>query len=170
MSGIPLGLLYANAMEWAVHKHVLHDKGRKRGTFWGFHLHAHHKASVLHDFYDEDYDKPVWSTQARWREAWTLAGITAAHLPLAPVAPLFTATVAWSAVRYYRVHKRAHLDPAWAREHVPWHVDHHLGRDHDQNWCVTHPFFDHVMGTRVPYVGTDAERADRDRRTAPMPG
>ena len=36
-----------------------------------------------------------------------------------------------------------------AREHLPWHVDHHLGRNQDTNWCVTKPWFDYIMGTRV---------------------
>ncbi|TVQ90609.1 MAG: hypothetical protein EA397_12320 [Deltaproteobacteria bacterium] len=154
MIGIPIGLAYANALEWAIHKVVLHDMGRKRDRFWSFHMHDHHRASVLNDFYDPDYEKPFWATKARRREVWTLAAATALHLPLAPVAPFFTGTVIYSAVRYYQVHKKSHLDPAWAVEHLPWHVDHHMGRNPDMNWCVTHPFFDHVMGTRQPTEAT----------------
>jgi sterol desaturase/sphingolipid hydroxylase (fatty acid hydroxylase superfamily) len=56
------------------------------------------------------------------------------------------------------------LDPEWARKVVPWHVDHHLGPDQDKNWCVTKPWFDWVMGTRVPYVGTAREAADLAKR------
>ncbi len=36
MIGIPLGLLWANAGEWAIHKYVLHGLGRRKGTFWAF--------------------------------------------------------------------------------------------------------------------------------------
>ena len=64
----------------------------------------------------------------------------------------------FSAVRYYRVHKRAHRDPSWAREHLPWHYDHHMGPNQDANWCVTWPWFDWVMGTREHYVGTERDR------------
>ena len=35
-----------------------------------------------------------------------------------------------------------------------------MGPDQDQNWCVSWPWFDHIMGTRVVYLGT--ERAERD--------
>ncbi len=33
MIGIPLGLLTGNAMEWVVHRHVLHGLGKRRGTW-----------------------------------------------------------------------------------------------------------------------------------------
>jgi hypothetical protein len=39
-----------------------------------------------------------------------------------------------------------------------------MGPDQDANWCVTHPFFDHLMGTRKVWLGTAAQRADETRR------
>ncbi len=78
--------------------------------------------------------------------------------------PFFTATVWYSAWNYYRVHKRSHQDPEWGRRHLPWHVDHHLGPDQNANWCVTKPWFDYVMGTHKPYVGTAREALDQSRR------
>ncbi len=92
--------------------------------------------------------------------------LAAAHLPLFPVAPFFTAAVWYSAARYHRVHKRAHLDPDWAREHLPWHYDHHMGPNQEANWCVTQPWFDHLMGTREPYTGTSRESRDSVRHAA----
>jgi sterol desaturase/sphingolipid hydroxylase (fatty acid hydroxylase superfamily) len=80
------------------------------------------------------------------------------------VAPFFVGTLWVSMVRYYRVHKRAHLDSTWAREHLPWHYDHHMGPNQHRNWCVTHPWFDRVVGTRVPYLGTEREAEDRTKR------
>jgi sterol desaturase/sphingolipid hydroxylase (fatty acid hydroxylase superfamily) len=32
---------------------------------------------------------------------------------------------------------------------IPWHYDHHMNSNQDANWCVTRPWFDYVMGTRV---------------------
>ena len=89
--------------------------------------------------------------------------LAAAHLPLLPIAPFFTAAVWYSAIRYHRVHKRGHLDPNRARTHLPWHYDHHMGPNQEANWCVTRPWFDYVMGTREPYVGTLRESGDRAR-------
>ncbi len=36
---------------------------------------------------------------------------------------------------------------------MPWHYDHHMGKDQNSNWCVTHPLFDMVLGTRKEYLG-----------------
>ena len=47
---------------------------------------------------------------------------------------------------------------------MPHHYDHHMGKNQDANWCVTHPFFDWVMGTREPYYGTEAYERDQERR------
>lgn len=166
MIGIPLGLLAANATEWVVHKYVLHDLGRNRDSFWAFHWHDHHRACRRHGHHDPAYDSGALEESARRRETGALIGAAIAVTPLLPIAPFFTATLYYSAVHYYRVHKRAHLDPDWAREHLPWHYDHHMGPNQDANWCVTRPWFDHLMGTREPYVGTESERRDRSRREA----
>lgn len=166
MLGFPIGLLYANAGEWFIHKHVLHGRGRRRESFWSFHFHEHHRAARQHGFRDADYERPAWGWHAQGREVFGVAGLMVAHLPLLPVAPFFTLAVWYSGWRYHRVHKRSHLDPDWARKHLPWHYDHHMGPDQHANWCVTRPWFDHVMGTRVPYLGTERERRDRARRRA----
>lgn len=163
MIGIPIALLISNAGEWVIHKYVLHELGRKKKSFWSFHWHEHHKASRRQGFRDPAYERPLFGWHAQAREALGLVGLSLAVTPLAPVAPFFVGTVYFCALRYYRLHKKSHLDPAWAREHLPWHYDHHMGPDQEANWCVTHPFFDHVMGTRVPYAGTEREERDRMR-------
>ena len=164
MIGIPLGLITANAIEWVVHKHVLHGLGKHKESIWAFHWHEHHRACRKNGHRDADYERPVWKGHAQRKEALALVAGAAAVLPLAPVAPFFTGTIVYSAIHYYRVHKRAHLDPEWAREHLPWHYDHHMGPDQNANWCVTRPWFDHLMGTRVPYVGTERAARARARR------
>lgn len=155
MIGIPLGLLYSNAGEWLIHKHVLHGLGRNRRSFWSFHWHEHHARSRKNDMFDEQYTGTLLGWSPQTQELVALLGLAAAHVPLLPVAPFFASTVLWSMLRYYRMHKRCHLDTDWGRAKMPWHVDHHLGRDQDLNWCVTHPFFDHLMGTRQAYAYGD---------------
>ena len=164
MIGIPLGLLAANASEWLVHKHILHDKGRRKGSFWSFHWHEHHRASRKNAFRDEHYERPLLGWNAQSKEALALAVSATLSIPLIPVAPFFVGTMWYSAFNYYRVHKRAHLDPDWAREHLSWHYDHHMGPDQDANWCVTRPWFDHWMGTRKPYAHTEREARDLSRK------
>jgi len=164
MIGIAAGLLYSNATEWLVHKYVLHGPGKKKGSFWSFHFHEHHRAARQNNHIDAAYERPLLGWHGQSKEALGLAMLTAAHLPLFPIAPLFTSTLVYSAVDYYRKHKRAHLDPDWARSHLPWHYDHHMGPNQDCNWCVTRPWFDHIMGTRVVYTGTEREKKDEQRR------
>ena len=166
MIGIPIGLLTANAIEWVVHKHILHGLGRQKESVWAFHWHEHHRACRRHGHRDADYERPVFGGHAQGKEALALAAGVMAVMPLAPVAPWFTATIAYSAVRYYRVHKRAHLDPEWAKVHLPWHYDHHMGPNQNANWCVTRPWFDHLMGTREPYLGTERAAQDAAKRAA----
>ncbi|MGE3767316.1 MAG: sterol desaturase family protein [Kofleriaceae bacterium] len=164
MLGIPIGLVVANATEWAFHKYVEHGLGLDRKSFWAFHWHDHHRNARRNGNVDADYKEPLrkWNGQSKEVLALTLTGV--ALMPLAPIAPFFVGTMIYSGIKYYRVHKRAHLDPAWAREHLPWHYDHHMGPNQHANWCVTHPWFDELMGTREPYVGTEREQRDRAKR------
>src|SRR4051812_45656751 len=142
MLGIPLGLLYANAGEWLIHKYVLHGLGKKKGSFFSFHWAEHHRACRKHEFFDPDYRRSMFGKHAQGKEALAIAALMVAHAPLLPVAPLFTATVWYSAVNYFIKHRKAHLDPEWAKRHLKHHFDHHMGREQDANWCVTQPWFD----------------------------
>ena len=170
MIGIPLGIAYSNASEWLIHKYVLHGLGRDKKNFWAFHWHEHHKKARTHDMFDDQYNGSLLSAvmkgewNAKTKEAAGLILAALAHAPLLPVAPFFTLTVWACSANYYRVHKRAHLDPAWARDHLPWHVDHHMGKNQDANWGVTWPLFDWILQTREKYTGTDAEKADLARK------
>lgn len=166
MIGIPLGLLYANAAEWLIHKHVLHGAGKKKGHFFSFHWGDHHKAVRQKEHIDPGYQRSVFGWHSQGKEALSIALLTSTHLPLFPVAPFFVGTLVYSAFRYHYVHRRSHLDAEWARAHLPWHYDHHMGPNQDANWCVSRPWFDHLMGTREPYVGTEREAKDRVRRAA----
>lgn len=158
LAGIPLGLAIANLAEWLAHRLILHGLGRRRSSFWAFHWHEHHKASRRGWMFDPDYRRPALGWHAQGKEILGLGLAAVPVLALLPSAPVLGATLLWSAVDYYRKHKRAHLDQAWARVHLPWHVDHHMGRDQDANWCVTHPWCDILFGTRRPWIGTPDEK------------
>ncbi len=166
MIGIPLGLLTANGVEWWVHKHWLHGRGKNRDSFWSFHWHDHHRNVRRSGHHDVDYTQPFWRSTPRFKEVVSLVGSAVAIAPLFPVAPFFVGTLWYANANYYRKHKKSHLDIEWARTHLPWHYDHHMGPDQNQNWCVTRPWFDHLMGTRVPYLGTPRAARDDARRAA----
>ncbi len=166
MLGIFAGLIYANAMEWVIHKYLLHEDGRKKGSFWRFHYSEHHKNARQNNFLDPDYEKSLLEWNAQSKEAFALLLGAGIHLPLFPILPGFVSALWFSMGYYYYVHKRSHLEPEWGRKHLPWHYDHHMGKNQDANWCVTFPLFDHIMGTRIYYLGTEAEKLDHERRLA----
>ncbi len=160
--GIPVALFYANAMEWLIHKYLLHGLGKNKASFFSFHWHDHHQASRKEDMFDPQYVRPLFTWSPQGKEALCVAALIVIHGLLLPLAPFFALTCGYCALRYYFVHRRAHLDGAWAREHVPVHYDHHMGKDQNANWCVTAPWFDVIMGTRKRYAGVpESERATR---------
>jgi hypothetical protein len=145
-----LGLLYANAGEWFMHKYILHALGKNRQSFWAYHWYEHHSASAKNGMLDPGYQNmtlTTWNTQSK--ELAVLAGIVLLHLPVAWFFPSFIGAVYLSLALYYYKHRKAHLDPVWARRHLRWHYEHHLGGDCSANWCVTWPWFDYLLGTRV---------------------
>ena len=145
-----LGLLYANAGEWLMHKYILHGLGKNRNSFWAYHLLEHHAVCTSNSMLDPGYQKitlTAWNTQTK--ELFVLAGIVLLHVPVFLIFPAFTSAVYVSLGLYYYKHRKAHLDPVWARRHLRWHYEHHLGGNASANWCVTWPWFDYLKGTRV---------------------
>ena len=147
------GFVYCNALEWIVHKYVLHGLGKKKNSFWSFHWRGHHKESRRNNFKDSRWDNIPLHKDKEFLGILFLAVMHAATLWISPV---LYGTIVWRAVVYYRVHKKSHDDEDWAKQNVPWHWDHHMGpgKAVEANWCVTHPFFDNLMGTRVKYYLT----------------
>jgi hypothetical protein len=144
-----LGLLYVNAGEWLMHKYIFHGLGRSRQSFWAYHWHEHHAVCARNGMLDPGYrhlDLTTWNAQSK--ELAVLAIIAMAHVPLFMVLPVFSAAVYASLALYYYKHRKAHLDPGWARRHLRWHYEHHLARSAG-NWCVTWPWCDYLLGTRI---------------------
>jgi len=145
---LALALLYANLGEWLMHKFILHGLGKKPGSIWAYHWYEHHAICAKHAMLDAGYTRlnlSVWNAQTK--ELATLAVIVGLHLPLTWHWPAFGVGLYGSLLLYYLRHRKAHLDPDWARQHLPWHYDHHM-RPGSGNWCVTWPWFDLLLGTR----------------------
>ncbi|MCG8438503.1 MAG: sterol desaturase family protein [Pseudomonadales bacterium] len=154
MLGFPVALLTANAFEWYAHKVWLHEYPRKHRNSPFFSHIRHHKRVRLNGFEDEHYTMPMFQDQEIFNEKVALIGLCAVFTPTVAVAPFFTAGIYYSAWQYWHKHSKAHLQPEWARTQLPWHYDHHMNTHQDANWCVTRPWFDYLMGTRV--IGDDS--------------
>lgn len=163
MIGIPLAVASFAYGEWAAHRYLLHWLGRDKTSIFAFHFHTHHQKVRRSGGYDPDFEGPVWSTPTQLGEAIGLVAIGIAHAPLLPIAPFYTATTWYLLAKYRRDHRRCHIDPAWGREHLAWHYDHHMGANQHRNWGVTFQWFDRLVGTRENFVGTPKELADRPR-------
>lgn len=147
---VVIGLLYVNLLEWIIHRHVLHGLGVKKSSFFSFHWHRHHRTCRKYNFADSDYTDPFkWETTGK--EVAGLALLSLVHLPVVLVSPVLFASLFCGAVLYYFLHSRSHMYPQWGRRWMPWHFDHHQGKNQNANWCVSYPFWDYVFKTRVKY-------------------
>ncbi|MFB2703456.1 MULTISPECIES: sterol desaturase family protein [Marinobacter] len=154
MIGFPIALIFANGFEWYAHKYILHGTPRpgqpryspipkSMKSHW-----QHHKIVRTTDYQDDGYAEGL----SNWRtrdEVISLLKLTAITSLAMPVAPFFTLGTYYAAARYFYVHRRSHLEPEWGKKAIPWHYDHHMNTNQDANWCVTRPWFDYIMGTRV---------------------
>ena len=154
MIGFPIALIFANGFEWYAHKYILHGTPRpgqpryspipkSMKSHW-----QHHKIVRTTDYQDEGYEEGLdnWRTRDEVTSLLKLTAITSLAMP---VAPFFTLGTYYAAARYFYVHRRSHLEPEWGKKTIPGHYDHHMNTNQDANWCVTRPWFDYIMGTRV---------------------
>jgi sterol desaturase/sphingolipid hydroxylase (fatty acid hydroxylase superfamily) len=141
------GYVYATAVEWSVHRFIFHGLG-KRYKALSFHWAQHHRAVRQHEGGDPSYHSSVFSWSAHGREFWGVAVGLLLHTPLIPYLPGFFLGAMVVGLNYARIHRKSHVDPAWCRRSLPWHWDHHMGKNPDANWCVTNEWFDKLMGTR----------------------
>ena len=141
------GMLYVNFLEWAIHKFILHELGKRKNSIFSFHW-FHHRLARTNDYLDLEYVDPWWKRLSRAKEIFGLLVITAAHLPLALWSIPFYLGCVLQGFLYYVLHSRSHLDKEWTKKWMPWHYEHHMGKDQNSNWCVTYPFWDHVFRTR----------------------
>jgi sterol desaturase/sphingolipid hydroxylase (fatty acid hydroxylase superfamily) len=144
---VAIGLASASAIEWLVHKYVLHGAGKKKDSFWRFHWREHHRTARKNDMYDDSY-KETFFHPSRLREILGILLLMLIQTPFFWVAPWYVLATWVYSITYLWAHRKAHLDTAWGKRWMPWHVTHHLGRDQDQNWGVVSCWWDYVLGSR----------------------
>lgn len=155
LKGFIAGLVLANGFEWLAHKFILHGTHRtgqaryspvpkSMKSHW-----EHHREVRQQQFHDHSYVEGIshWRTKNEIVSLAVVAGVASAVFY--PFSKGMAAAAIYSACNYYDVHRRSHLSPAWAKKTIPWHYDHHMNSNQDANWCVTKPWFDYLLGTRV---------------------
>ena len=147
-----MGWLYGHFFEYVAHRWVFHNKKLKK-TF-RHHYAQHHARSRRGVMVDVSAYKTVSLKDFEFRALFI--GLIL-HSPIAFWFPYFFLMVIYSAAAYYFIHKRSHMDYVWARRYLPWHYDHHMGKNSNKNWAVRLPIFDYLLGTREIYKGTMLE-------------
>lgn len=145
-----LAFLYANLLEWAIHKYLFHGLGKNKESHFAGHWHTHHKLCRKNDNQDETYKEFPPHSSVR-QELNSLLILVLLHTPVLFISPFFFGSLVYFAARYFYIHRKSHTDVEWGKRNFPWHYDHHMGKDQDSNWGVTSPLWDHILGTRKRY-------------------
>lgn len=149
---IILAFVYANFVEWAWHKGVFHGLGKNSKSRFSSHWREHHRDVRKQCGFDLNYKNAIGTPGGPTEEILGLTVGALLHLPLLFYFPVFVFAVWVHAIVYFLIHRKSHLDIEWAKKYVPWHYDHHMGRNQDANWCVTFPFWDYILGTREHFL------------------
>jgi hypothetical protein len=170
---IPVAWIVQQFSEWAIHKYILHPWGKKKGSFFHYHW-EHHNRCRKNNNIDQEYIDMFngkFSPMVK-KELWL---ILALNLTLALPTALFMfvpygiCVALWQWL-YFFLHAMSHttnsrtvptqhsLDsisivaeesdagsPGW----LPWHDEHHMGKDQNLNWCVTSDWPDRLFKTRT---------------------
>ncbi len=162
---IILAFVYSLFLEWALHKHVLHGIGKKRGSPMSFHFFEHHGQSRMNNFIDPAYKRlSIRPDNGSGKEIISLVLLSVLHLPLLFILPWAFLTLMLCVIHYFVIHMMSHRDPQWARLWLPWHYAHHMAPNQESNWGVRFDWIDRLLGTREYYVGTKREAKDIARR------
>ncbi len=155
IKGFVAGVIFANAFEWVAHKYILHGihragqpryspVPRSMQSHW-----EHHREVRKQNYQDDGYVQGLKNWRTR-NELMSLGVVTIVASSLVyPISKGMVLAFCYSAGNYFYTHRRSHMDPDWGKRKIPWHYDHHMNSNQDANWCVTRPWFDYVMRTRV---------------------
>jgi len=137
-----LGWLYGHILEYIAHRYLLHDKKRFKKLFRN-HFKSHHNISRKNKMYDKSYENLLSSKF----EVLSLILTLVCHIPVLLFAPYFFVAVLWSVTSYYILHKISHISTSWGKKWLPWHYEHHMGKNQHLNWGVRLPLIDKLLGT-----------------------
>ena len=135
--------MYANFLDWGVH--VLLHKPKGKSPF-KFHW-KHHGVARRHQNHDPDYKERLFH-----KETYLTIVAILLHVPLIFVWPYFALTAIAYGLLYMVLHRLSHTYVEFFKKWMPWHYEHHMGRNQNANWCVICPLMDYLLGTRVKWL------------------
>jgi len=147
---VVLGFVLGSLVEWIAHRYFLHNFSKR--LFSSSHFSVHHKKCRKHNNFDDDYlNFPPSSIDGGGGEIVLLASLVIVFTPTILVSFWLWAGLVVHSFLYYFLHRKSHIDVEWGKKWMPWHWDHHMGKDQNCNWGVTNSIFDHIFRTRKIY-------------------
>jgi len=151
MLAIVLAALIQNLSEWFAHKYLLHGLGTKKDSFFHYHWEHHHRCRKNGNE-DQEYVEFFSGDISRMltKEVGFMV-LLSLVVPLGfwNVWPAFSIATLFFLWLYFFAHAYSHVNVELGKRLMPWHYDHHQGIDQNTNWCVTFPWADWLLGTRV---------------------
>lgn len=145
-TGIFLGYAYSHVLEWFMHR-LLHFYGKKKDSLLSHHMRSHHKVSRINDYYEPEYSNVFFTQEAKF-----LLALAYIHLFLLPIMPLFYFSLIFNAYSYYRIHRKSHMNIKWTKQYLPWHYEHHMGKNPHKFWGVRSNFIDRMIAQKSKQI------------------
>ena len=136
---------YSHVLEYFIHK-LMHDY-KNFGFFFKHHFGGHHKISRKNHMRDDSYIN-IYTKSSLFEILSLLAGALL-HLPILFFFPFAYITLLVSAGQYYWMHRKSHIDIEWGKRVMPWHYDHHMGKDQHKNWGVRSNIIDRIVSYKL---------------------
>ena len=133
-----LGFVFANFVEWAIHKYLFHGFGKRKNSMFAFHLREHHRNCLRNKNKDGRYT---------FREFMGIVFLLLITFPLFLVSQWFYYGMCLYGALFLIVHKIVHTQVEFGRKWFPWHYEHHMKYPH-YNMNVVIPIADHILRSR----------------------
>ena len=133
--------LYGHVLEYFLHR-VMHDY-KHFPFFFKHHFSGHHKIARQNQMKDKSYIN-VFTKSSLFEFLGLSIGLII-HLPILLIFPFAYITLVISVVQYYYLHRKSHIDVEWGKKSMPWHYNHHMGKDQHENWGVRSNVIDQLV-------------------------
>ena len=142
-----LAFLVSSFLEYIIHRYVLHNKLFPK--IFKYHFGRHHGQSRRLNGIDPDYFKFPKNLKDGLFEILGIIFLNIIFIPFYFLDIWFFGFIISYSWFYYFIHRYFHIYPDFFKKILPWHWDHHMGKNQNINWGITNPIFDLIFRTRV---------------------
>lgn len=132
-----VGLMYANVVEYSVHRYLFHGLGKSKNSIFAFHLRGHHLVCRKNDFLD---------LKISFFETFGVFILILLQAPIYFILPYMFYGITTYGILFVLLHNYMHKKPEFAKKYFPWHWNHHM-KNQNKSWGVVLPVSDILTGT-----------------------